>query len=276
MRLALLILALVPLILALGPHAARAGSFPRSVKVKMIASTGDAKLYRAKDIIGIGESVTARDVANVLGRWTTYKEWDSIGELKQMDKLFNDDGTEKVKLKGQQSEALLAPRPGNGDWVKKTPQRRGFCLRRGLVQRYWHTENVGLLKFKSKALADSVGSTVAEMNRLPINPAATDVVWDALSRSNSGFIDKEVIDDRRAAFVAPDGSFDLAAFRGDLARAKVTVIQAWCIFPGSIIATQLGIFLKLNGPESAAEYLSASQGMLGDNGAMWAEAFGFK
>ena len=64
----------------------------------------------------------------------------------------------QVKPKAQQSSGLLAPKKGNGDWVMKTPERRRFCLRQGLAQRYWFSENVGKLPFKSKALAASVGS----------------------------------------------------------------------------------------------------------------------
>ena len=64
----------------------------------------------------------------------------------------------QVKPKAQQSSGLLAPKKGNGDWVMKTPERRRFCLRQGLAQRYWFSENVGKLPFKSKALAASVSS----------------------------------------------------------------------------------------------------------------------
>ena len=64
----------------------------------------------------------------------------------------------QVKPKAQQSSGLLAPKKGNGDWVMKTPERRRFCLRQGLAQRYWFSQNVGKLPFKSKALAASVSS----------------------------------------------------------------------------------------------------------------------
>ena len=66
---------------------------------------------------------------------------------------------------------------------RPTPQRRGFCLRRGLVQRYWLGQNVGLLPFRASAMAKSVGCSASELNALPINPLAVDVVFDALSQS---------------------------------------------------------------------------------------------
>jgi hypothetical protein len=47
----------------------------------------------------------------------------------------------------------------------KTPERRRFCLRQGLAQRYWFGQNVGQLPFKSKALAASVGRTTPLVGR---------------------------------------------------------------------------------------------------------------
>ena len=116
-------------------------------------------------------------------------QWERVGELPKMDKLFDANYEFKacpanprargcspmcpgcdlvracvcvcvlqVKPKAQQSSGLLAPKKGNGDWVMKTPERRRFCLRQGLAQRYWFSQNVGKLPFKSKALAASVGS----------------------------------------------------------------------------------------------------------------------
>ena len=85
----------------------------------------------------------------------------------------------QVKPKAQQSSVLLAPKKGNGDWVMKTPERRRFCLRQGLAQRYWFSENVGKLPFKSKALAASVGSArlaparpAPRLHRVIASPAA--------------------------------------------------------------------------------------------------------
>ena len=94
-------------------------------------------------------------VANVLGRWQSWREWDGIGELEAMDQLFTPDGREIAPLKAQQSSGLLAKKPGNGEWVQRTPQRRAWCLRNGLVQRYWFAQNVGLLPFTDAPLAES-------------------------------------------------------------------------------------------------------------------------
>ena len=140
--------------------------------------------HRAKDILATGDAVSAKDIVNVLGRWQSYEEWEGVGELVAMDRLMTADGKMKVELPAQQSSGLLAKKKGNGEWVKKTPQRRAFCVRNGLCQRYWHGENVGLLRFRSEALARSVGATVSELSRRPIEPLAAEVVFDALSQAN--------------------------------------------------------------------------------------------
>ena len=68
------------------------------------------------------------------------------------------------------------------------------------MQRYWMGENVGLLPFTDEKLAASVGKTAAEMNAMPINPLAADVVFDALSTSNAGILARSVCDEQRASF----------------------------------------------------------------------------
>ena len=123
-----------------------------------------AKFHRSTDLLSFGPAAEARDVVNVLGRWELARQWEQVGELKEMDKMFDANGNMRAKQPAQQSSGLLAKKKGNGDWVQKTPERRGFCLKQGLVQRYWMGQNVGLLPFRSKALAESVGCTVAELN----------------------------------------------------------------------------------------------------------------
>ena len=94
----------------------------------------DNMYHRAKDVLATEGSVSTQDIVNVLGRWNSYTDWESVGDLKQMDGLFDKKGAEINKAPAQQTSTLLGPKKGNGDWVKKTPQRRGWCLRNGLVQ----------------------------------------------------------------------------------------------------------------------------------------------
>lgn len=44
---------------------------------------------RVTDVFYSQPSTSAVDVVNVLGRWTTYEQWERVGELPQMDKLFD-------------------------------------------------------------------------------------------------------------------------------------------------------------------------------------------
>ena len=134
---------------------------------------------------------------------------------------------------------------------------------RSQAQRYWHEQNVGRLSFRSDALAASVGCTAAELDarearvhpdtppplvhptsfthhpRPPssrrhlaqISPLACDVVFDALSRSQSGITDKLGCDERRASYETAQGGFDADAFEEDLARGRANVAKSYAIYP---------------------------------------------
>ena len=143
-------------------------------------------------------------------------------------------------------------------WVAKTPERRSFCIRQGLVQRYWFAENVGLLPFRSKALAASVGSSATELNRQPISPLAVEVVFDALARSKSGILKREMCDERRASY-ASTGGFDAAALASDLSRGRLKVAGSSLIFPGGPFLVQAGLFYKLDGWSQTLDYLTDAQ-----------------
>jgi hypothetical protein len=185
------------------------------------------------------------------------------GELEEMDKLFTAEGVEIKKLKAQQTSSLLAPKKGNGEWVAKTPQRRAWCIRNKLVQRYWFGQNVGLLHFNDDALAASVGKTAAEIDLLAINPLAVQVVFDALACSQAGILPRDLCDERRASYQTPEGGFNPDTFRADLLRAKAVIVRSFCIFPGSIILVQAGLFYKLDGWNQYLDYLSHTWDVLG-------------
>ena len=57
----------------------------------LLAPTTGRKYARAGDFAGL-RSVSEAEVVSVLGRWRTHKDWDSIGALKEIDKLFDSDG----------------------------------------------------------------------------------------------------------------------------------------------------------------------------------------
>ena len=237
---------------AFTPPSLRASAPGMSAASKSLPPAQQRSFRRAK-LLDIFESVSEKEIVNVLGRWQSYKQWDTVGSLKEMDRLFDDKWQPKKPLpvaypsffnsrKAVSSEYKASVKAfeakgtsfkgetqtygvGQKNDPRPTPQRRGWAKRNSQVQRYWHAENVGLLPFTSKPLAVSLGFTVAEMNALPISPRACDVVFDALSRSQSGITEDEFCDERRAAWQATDGSFDAAAFESDLNAGRRTVAR---------------------------------------------------
>ena len=53
---------------------------------------------RARLLPGDNGPVSARDVVNVLGRWKTHEEWNTIGRLVEIDALFDDSWQPLEKL----------------------------------------------------------------------------------------------------------------------------------------------------------------------------------
>jgi len=266
----------------------------------------DAKrTFRRGKILDMWEEVPARDIVNVLGRWQTYQQWDSVGPLREMDKLFGPDWqplkplpvampsffyTRRVsKQDGDYARQVKAFEASGKDFKaegksygvgerndpRPTPQRRGWAKRNQQVQRYWHNQNVQLLKFTSKPLAASVGATVQEMNQLPINPRATEIVFDALSRSQGGITEEATCDERRAAWQFADGSFNADAFDEDLWEARKTVASAYFLFPGLPFIVSNAVFYspKVDGIKLIADYSEKNNAMLAKNAAMWADVF---
>ena len=232
--------------------------------------------------------IAAADVVNVLGRWDRCRDWDTIGQLREMDKLFDTAGNPKRALPtlnptfatlytGQGSakyDSVAEGRPTRylqaDPRVAPSPQRRGFCLRQGLVQRYWHAQNVPLLRFRSQALAASVGLTVAELDARPINPEAADLCFDALARSRSGVLARELCDQRRATYQTADGAFDARRFASNLMRYRLNVAKGYA--PIGVLGGAL--FVKLNGAQQLADYSADSMAKVGENGELWARALG--
>lgn len=261
---------------------------------------------RGGDLLGTGDSYTAVEVVNVLGRWRSFKDWDSLGVLKEMDQLFDEDGNvqdspalkrawarwdaeyitgknpameaKMLKVKGlpeyrmknlpvwmaagsdskpkrdpafgeylgRGEERLTGPQPD----AARSAARRGFCKRKGQVQRWWHNEGLvsGALPFTNAAMAESVGLSVGDFRAMePPSWEACDVVFDALSRSQSGIVSRDLIDERRQSYEAGDGGFDADAFAGDLNAARATVAVSLAIFPGSLNLIFLVAFLQADG-----------------------------
>lgn len=171
-----------------------------------------------------------------------------------------------------EQERLVGPQPD----AARSPARRGFCIRRGQAQRWWHNENIaaGLLPFTSEALAASVGMTAEELNARPPKWEACDVVFDALSRSQSGLIDKTLIDERRAAYENSDGSFAADAFDADLTSGRINIAVGNAIFPGSLNLVFLIGFIQADGWSYALQAYSDLSGTVAANTALWGRMLG--
>jgi hypothetical protein len=190
---------------------------------------------RSSDLLGTGPSVSDREVVNVLGRWKTYTQWnDRIGALAALDKMDVMSPWSELVVDGKTGKLR---RPANEEEKEmrtpaRSPQRRAWCQKRGLAQRYWHNANVGLLPFRDEAMARSVGATASQLNREPISRLACDVVFDAVSDGQArhsqkrkmpphpalraphslcaqgGIVEFGLCDERRATYQRPDGAFD--------------------------------------------------------------------
>lgn len=148
------------------------------------ASTVRMGYTRGSDLLGTGPSVSEREVVNVLGRWKSYTQWnDKIGALAELDRMEVISPWSELVVDGKTGK-LRRPATDEEKEMRtpaRSPQRRAWCQKRGLAQRYWHNANVGLLPFKDEAMARSVGATAAQLNREPISRLACGVVFDAIS-----------------------------------------------------------------------------------------------
>ena len=139
---------------------------------------------------------------NAMGRWRTRFDWnEGIGRKGLLDDYRNGDYFEEdvPKLATDFDKPMEY-------YIARRPQFLDFCERYGLVARWVHRENVGLLPFpddaEGRALAASVGCTVAELNAEPVDELAADVVFDAMSQTGLiGFAEQDEVDRARASFL---------------------------------------------------------------------------
>jgi len=123
-------------------------------------------------------------------------------------------------------------------------------------------------------MAASVGKSVEEMADMEVTWEACDVVFDALSRSQSGIVDKAAIDDRRATYEDAAGGFDAEAFAADLSAAKRTIAISYAIFPGSLNLVFLVAFLEAGGIAASGDAWENLLGQSSRNLAIWSSMAG--
>ena len=118
-------------------------------------------------------------------------------------------------------------------------------------------------------MARSVGKTAAELDATPPTWEACDVVFDALSRSQSGLVEKSLVAERKAGWETADGGFDADAFARDLATGRSQVAISLCIFPGSLNVIGGITFIQADGISASLDALNQLQATVNGNLALW-------
>lgn len=195
---------------------------------------------RAESITGLLDknTVTEREIVNVIGRWKTHIDWDVAPELDAVPE-------DAPVLKWEQRKKLDPAR---------TPQRRRMLKKMGQVQRYLFVENVQSLPFKDEKLARSIGASARELNAEPVDELAAQIVFDALSVSKSGIAPKADCDARRASYTDAEGAFDVDAFSGDLGKARFNILAFLAAYPGVPNLIFLAVAYKKNALQGFQDY----------------------
>lgn len=191
---------------------------PTPPKATLAANPALSKSYRRAEFWDAGQA-TLFDIINVLGRWERADEWKTRTEFSEVENVRE-----------------ASPEQA------KTLKRYEMAERLGMAQRVALQQNGPKLPFHNAALASSVGLSIDDFNDTELNPAAIDIIFDALAESRSGLIAPEVIDKRRARFLTEDGSFDQGVFAASLYKARFLVICSWFVLgKGNFIGLLVGL-----------------------------------
>jgi len=152
------------------------------------------------------ETATLLDIANVLGRWETAKQWSERTEFAVVEKVREEDMAQAATI-----------------------ARYDYARRQGQAERCALAQNVPKLPFTNAKLAAAMGKTVEEMDRLPINPTALGLVFDVLVQSKSSLLLEDVADERRARLFLADGSLDEGALVSGLYSSRVAVTTGFIL-----------------------------------------------
>ena len=144
------------------------------------------------------ETCTYLDMVNVLGRWEKAADWAERTEFSVV---------EKARVENMAQGASV--------------ERHEYARRNGYVERVALLQNAPKLPFTNEVLAKSVGKTVEEMNAIPVDKVATNIVYDALAQSKSSLLPEKTVDQRRDAWVGPDG-FNEGAFMSGMVKSRST------------------------------------------------------
>jgi len=168
----------------------------------------ESKTFKSGDALSSSEA-TLLDIVNVLGRWKSCEEWRTRTQF-----------TEAAE-KSPASSGMLGSGP-KFDVAQQVGSRERYDMaqRLGLAERLAFQHNAPKLPFRDAALAESFGLSVRDFAEMPVDPAAVDIVYDALAQSKSGLISAKTIDERRKKFQKSDGSFRDGKFALGLYTAR--------------------------------------------------------
>jgi len=171
-------------------------------------SADPEKVYRRAEFWE-PERCTLLDVANVLGRWEAAAQW---GVRTQFSIVAKDAVREGSMAQGA------------------TKERYEMARRNNAVERVALVQNINKLPFKNDKLAASFGKTAKDFQKMPLNPAAVNTVFDALSESKSSMVVSAVADQRRSRMVNEDGTINEGAFAAGLYKSRAIVSLSWVFY----------------------------------------------
>lgn len=168
------------------------------------------------------DKATLVDLANVMGRWTSGKQWQVRNKFASKD------------LDTRKEDPAQAG----------TQKRYEMAQRLNMVERVAMQQNVPRMAFTDERLAASVGKTVAEMEAMPVRTEAINVMFDILMESKSGLLPLDVCDKRRAGVLTAEGGLDEGKMTAAILKARGLVIFSW-FFLGKGQILGVAIFFKV-------------------------------
>ena len=194
----------------------------RAPALAMSAAVDAEKTFKRAEFWDSGEC-TLTDIANVIGRWESSKEWMERSQFSVLRARRVEDAANRATL-----------------------ERYEYAQRNDLAERIALQQNVPKLPFKNERLAATFGKSLEDFEAMPVSTTAIDVVFDSLVQSKSGLINSKVCDERRAKWMTASGGIDGGAIEAGLLRSRVVVCFSWIFFGkgrlyGFALATKLAI-----------------------------------
>jgi len=161
-----------------------------------------SKVFRRAEFWEEGEC-TLLDIVNVLGRWESASDWANRTEFAVVESLRKENMAQGASV-----------------------DRYEYARRNGYVERVALRQNAPKLAFTNAPLAAWAGKSVAEMDAMPVNAAAIDIVYDALAQSKSSLLPEKTVNSRRESWLIDGGAGGIneGAFFSGLTKSRIAVV----------------------------------------------------